>query len=104
MPLHDRVMDKLKEALSRDIIEPVTHPSVPISLIVLAFKENDNTRLCVDMRQANRAILRENYPCGTNAIQSAKRHEVKFPRSSNLRRKVHSWILGSCTAYFKETA
>ncbi|XP_043063170.1 uncharacterized protein LOC122319635, partial [Drosophila yakuba] len=43
--LEDKVMERLDEALSRDIIEPVTGPSAWISPIVLAFKENGDIRL-----------------------------------------------------------
>ena len=35
------------------------------SPVVLALKPNGNTRLCVDMRQANEAIVRESLPIPT---------------------------------------
>lgn len=60
--LEEKVQAKLGEAFKRDIIEPVMGPSSWISPIVLAFKENGDIRLCVDIRLANRAIQRENYP------------------------------------------
>lgn len=63
--LEDKVAANLKDALNRDIIEEVKGPSSWISPIVLAFKENGDIRLCVDMRVANRAIRRENYPIPT---------------------------------------
>jgi len=49
----------------RDIIEPVNGPSVWISPMVLVFKENGDIRLCLDMRRANQAILRQNHPLPT---------------------------------------
>lgn len=63
--LEGKVSNKIDEAVRLDIIEPVFGPSKWISPIVIAFKGNDDIRLCVDMRCANRAILRENYPLPT---------------------------------------
>lgn len=60
--LEEKVTDKLNETIHRDIIEPIYGPSKWISPLVIAFKENSDLRLCVDMRQASRAISRENYP------------------------------------------
>lgn len=59
--LEGKVNAKLEEAQKLDIIEPVSGHSPWISPIVVAFEENGDIRLCLDMRQANRAILRENY-------------------------------------------
>lgn len=50
-----------------DIIEPVNHPSSWVSPVVPVLKEGGDIRLCVDMRSANRAILRENHPLPTMA-------------------------------------
>ncbi|KAL7739285.1 hypothetical protein ACLKA6_002623 [Drosophila palustris] len=60
--LEDKVIAKLEEALALDIIEPVMGHSPWISPMVIAFKENGDLRICIDMRLANRAILREIYP------------------------------------------
>lgn len=56
---------KLEEAVVQDIIEPVTTPSDWISPILVLFKKSGEIRICVDMRQANKAIARENYPLPT---------------------------------------
>lgn len=63
--LEDKVEERIKEALTQDIIEPVSGPSSWISPIVPVFKENGEIGLCVDMRRANQAVLRENYPLPT---------------------------------------
>lgn len=63
--LEDKVNAKLEEAHRMDIIEPVSGHSPWISPMVIAFKPKGDIRLCLDMRQANRAILRENYPLPT---------------------------------------
>lgn len=60
-----QVTDKLNEALQKDIIEKVDGPSDWISPIVIIFKPNGDIRICVDMRRANKAIRRENYPLPT---------------------------------------
>lgn len=63
--LEEKVAAKLEEAISLDIIEPVNGPSPWISPVVIAFKGNGEIRLCIDMRRANKAVLRENYPLTT---------------------------------------
>jgi len=63
--LEEKVREKIQDALRRDIIEPVNGPSVWISPMVLVLKENGDIRLCLDMRQANQAILRKNHPLPT---------------------------------------
>ena len=60
--MEEKVEQKLKEAVQRDIIEPVVGPSEWISPVVLVLKESGEIRLCIDMRRANQAIRRENFP------------------------------------------
>lgn len=48
-----------------DIIEEVTGPSKWVSPIVPVLKDNGEVRICLDMRRANAAILRENHPLPT---------------------------------------
>lgn len=63
--LEEKVEQKLSEAVKQDVIEPVVGPSPWISPVVVVFKGNGDIRLCIDMRRANLAILRENYPLPT---------------------------------------
>lgn len=65
IPLEEKVDKKITELLQRDIIEKVEGPSSWISPIVPILKENGDVRLCVDMRRANTAIMRENHPLPT---------------------------------------
>ena len=53
---------ELEKLDSQDIIERVDGPTPWISPIVTPPKPNDpnSIRLCVDMREANKAVMREN--------------------------------------------
>ena len=55
-------LDRLEE---QGIIEKVDGPTPWISPLVVIPKKNEEIRLCVDMRMANRAILRERHPTPT---------------------------------------
>lgn len=60
-----RVEDKLNELLSKDIIERVMEPSRWVSPIVVVLKDSGDIRLCIDMRQLNKAVIRETHPLPT---------------------------------------
>ena len=47
------------------IIEPVEGPAPWVNPVVIVPKNNAEIRLCVDMRQANQAIMRRRYPIPT---------------------------------------
>ncbi|XP_022836441.1 uncharacterized protein LOC111363813 [Spodoptera litura] len=75
IPLEEKINNKLKELLDLDIIEEVHEPSSWVSPIVPIIKDNGDVRLCVDMRRANTAILRENHPlpCMENLLPKIKK-------------------------------
>lgn len=60
--LEGAVDAKIKELLNAGIIEKVDGPSVWISPVVVVPKSDDDVRICIDMRRANEAVLRENHP------------------------------------------
>lgn len=60
--LQQQIEDKLQELLELDIIEKVEGPSKWVSPLVPIIKDNGDLRLCIDMRRANLAIMRENHP------------------------------------------
>ena len=61
--LLEKVDKKLDELLEADIIEEVPEgPSGWISPLVVAPKGDGDVRVCVDMRRANEAIVRERHP------------------------------------------
>lgn len=59
--LEETVDARIDELLKMGVIEKVEGPSSWISPVVVVPKEND-VRICVDMRRANEAVERENYP------------------------------------------
>ncbi|XP_058828130.1 uncharacterized protein K02A2.6-like [Topomyia yanbarensis] len=56
-----KIEDKLNSLLANDIIEPVEGGCQWVSPLVTVIKDNGDLRLCVDMRRANVAILRERH-------------------------------------------
>lgn len=60
--LEEAVNNKIDEPLAMEVIEAVPGHSPWISPMVVVPKENGQVRICLDMRQANLAIKRENYP------------------------------------------
>ncbi|XP_063534905.1 uncharacterized protein K02A2.6-like [Cydia strobilella] len=65
IPLEEKVNSKLIELQEADIIEEVNGPSQWVSAMVPVLKENGDLRICIDMRRANEAIIRENHPLPT---------------------------------------
>ena len=64
--LRDKVDLKLDDLLSKDIIEELPDtPTSWISPLVVAPKPDGDIRVCVDMRRANEAIIRERHPIPT---------------------------------------
>ena len=65
--LRDKIEQEIDKLLQSDIIEPVFGPTEWVSRIVTPPKPNDPTkiRLCIDMRNANKAILRTRHPTPT---------------------------------------
>ena len=64
--LREKVEKKLDQLVSQDIIEKVSDiPTSWASPLVIIPKGNNDVRLCVDMRIANKAVIRERYPIPT---------------------------------------
>ena len=63
--LREKVESKLHELEQLDIIEKVKGPTPWVSPIVVVPKPSGEIRLCVDMRRANEAIVRERHPIPT---------------------------------------
>lgn len=67
IPFHLRgaVEARIKELEALDIIEPVNGPTPWVNPVVIVPKPGNDVRLCLDMRRANEAIVRERFPIPT---------------------------------------
>ena len=63
--LRCKLESHLTELIEADIIEKVSGPVTWASPVVIVPKPDASIRLCVDMRQANQAIKRHNFPVPT---------------------------------------
>ena len=63
--LRTKLEAHIDELIEADIIEKVSGPVSWASPVVIVPKNDGKIRLCVDMRQANQAIVRHNYPVPT---------------------------------------
>ena len=63
--LRDKVAAEIQNLQRQGIIEPVQGPTPWVNPVVIVPKPSGAVRLCVDMRQANEAIVRERHPIPT---------------------------------------
>ena len=63
--LREKVTTKVEDLMAKDIVERVNGPTSWVSPVVIAPKASGDIRLCVDMRKANAAIIRERIPIPT---------------------------------------
>ena len=63
--LREKVTAKVEDLIAKDIVERVDGPTSWVSPVVVAPKSQGDIRLCVDMRKANQAIIRERIPIPT---------------------------------------
>ena len=78
--LRGKIRDKTTELLDMGIIDPVEGPAPWVNPVVIVPKNNGEIRLCVDMRQANQAIMRRRYPIPTvdEVLHTMKTKYFKF--------------------------
>ena len=60
-----RLMNKLDELEKLGVIEKVNGPTSWVNPLVVVEKESGDVRVCLDMRRANQAIVREKHPVPT---------------------------------------
>jgi hypothetical protein len=60
-PLRDAVQQELQKMQDADIIRPVTEPTEWCSPMVVVQKKSGGIRICVDLKELNHAVCRENY-------------------------------------------
>ncbi|KAG7300079.1 hypothetical protein JYU34_015614 [Plutella xylostella] len=78
IPLEGKIEAKIQDLVNRDIIEEVKGSSRWVSPIVPILKDDGEVRLCIDMRRANAAIVRENHPLPTMDVLLPKIREAKL--------------------------
>lgn len=62
---------------SQEIVARVTTPTPWISSMVLGPKPNGTLRICLDPKDVNRALQRENYPLPTIEEVASRLHNAK---------------------------
>ena len=79
--MRQQVQNKLKELLNQGITEKIEGPTEWLSHLVVVPKPNDDIRICVDMREAHTAVLRERFPLPKIDQTLEKKMELKFSQS-----------------------
>nr|CAI5849022.1 unnamed protein product [Callosobruchus analis] len=78
IPIEKKVEQKIQELLDCDIIEEVQGSSRWVSPIVPVLKPDGELRVCVDMRRANVAIMKENHPLPSIDLLLPKIRKAKW--------------------------
>lgn len=63
--LRAKLRETLEDLVEQDVIEQVKTPTPWISSVVVVPKKNGKLRVCLDPKDLNNAIQRENYPLPT---------------------------------------
>ena len=79
-----KVTGKLKQLEGQDVIEKVNVPTSWINPLVVVENRNGDIRICLDMRQANRAILMVKHPVPTVEETLQEISEAKVPGKLHL--------------------
>lgn len=59
--MQEKAIEKLRWMITSDIVEPVNEPAEWTSPLICVPKGQKDIRICIDMRQANKAIMRVNH-------------------------------------------
>lgn len=60
-PLEARLKEEIERMIHEDVIEEASGASW-VSPVHIVYKENGELRICVDLREANKAVIRERFP------------------------------------------
>ena len=75
--LRDKIKETLEELHSAKVIQPVSKPTPWISSMLAVPKKNGKIRICLDPKDLNKAILRENYLIPTIEDIASRLHGAK---------------------------
>lgn len=87
--LEEKVEAKLDELLRLGIIEQVNKPCRWVSAMVIEPKGDGDIRICIDMRQANKAIRREVHPLPVIDEMLAKFSQCEFFSALDIEQAFH---------------
>ena len=99
--LRKKTEDELQSLLDQDIIEPATGATPWVSPIITQPKPNepDKVRLCVNMRQANQAIIRERHVMPTlDDVINDLNGSVVYSKC-DLQKAYHQLVLSESSRY-----
>lgn len=86
-------MKKLKELESQDIIERVNEASEWVSPMLVKRKSSNEVRIIVDLREANKAVIREMHPLPTLEQMSRKIGGNKIFTKLDIKQAFHQVVL-----------
>ena len=94
-----KVNERLEELLKLDVIEKIQGPTSLVNPLVVVEKPNGDIRICLDIRQANQAIVREKHPVLTveETLQEVSYAEIFSKLDLNMafhQIELHSSFLG----------
>lgn len=92
-PLEALTLKKLKELLAQDIIEKVSEASEWVSPMLVKRKSSSEVRIIIDLREANKAIVREVHPLPTMEQMTCKIGGNKVFTKLDVKQAFHQVLL-----------
>ena len=97
--MRSQVERKLKDLEDQDVIERVEGPTPWVSALVPIPKKDGDVRICVDMRQANKAVQRERFPMPNIELTLEQMNGAKVFSRLDLRSSFHQILLDKGSRY-----
>lgn len=97
--LRSKVKGALEDLEKQDIVAPVTCPTAWISSMVTVPKKNGDIRICLDPRDLNRAVQRENYPLPTIEDIATRLHGARVFTKLDVRNGFWHVVLDEESSY-----
>ena len=89
----EKVSREVKRLLSHDILERVNGPTTWVNPVVPVSKKTGDVRLCLDMRRANEAIVRERHVIPKIEEVVTELHGARYFSKLDLREAYHQVLL-----------